>query len=127
MFLLFCLFFFFFFNDTATTEIYTLSLHDALPICSPRLRRDLVRVLGLAAAAAPRARARRRPRAERRRDLRLVVRLVAARDPRRDEPVLLARRLRADGREPGVGDVGARPRRAVLAGDARVRAVGGVQ
>src|ERR1022692_4241814 len=27
------LFFFFFFNDTATTEIYTLSLHDALPIC----------------------------------------------------------------------------------------------
>jgi len=24
--------FFFFFNDTATTEIYTLSLHDALPI-----------------------------------------------------------------------------------------------
>src|SRR6266851_7701086 len=27
----FC-FFFFFFNDTATTEIYTLSLHDALPI-----------------------------------------------------------------------------------------------
>src|SRR3712207_7147120 len=28
--------FFFFFNDTATTEIYTLSLHDALPICRPR-------------------------------------------------------------------------------------------
>src|SRR5258707_4752583 len=28
---------FFFFNDTATTEIYTLSLHDALPIsCSPQ-------------------------------------------------------------------------------------------
>src|SRR5258708_14365751 len=27
------MFFFFFFNDTATTEIYTLSLHDALPIC----------------------------------------------------------------------------------------------
>src|SRR2546426_8963472 len=26
-------FVFFFFNDTATTEIYTLSLHDALPIC----------------------------------------------------------------------------------------------
>src|SRR2546422_8567886 len=26
--------FFFFFNDTATTEIYTLSLHDALPILS---------------------------------------------------------------------------------------------
>src|SRR5437870_13616322 len=28
-------FFFFFFNDTATTEIYTLSLHDALPIFRP--------------------------------------------------------------------------------------------
>src|SRR2546430_3136091 len=28
-------FFFFFFNDTATTEIYTLSLHDALPISWP--------------------------------------------------------------------------------------------
>src|SRR5256885_5698569 len=27
-------FLFFFFNDTATTEIYTLSLHDALPICA---------------------------------------------------------------------------------------------
>src|ERR1051325_7818991 len=26
----------FFFNDTATTEIYTLSLHDALPICHSR-------------------------------------------------------------------------------------------
>src|SRR5260364_52720 len=30
--LLYLVFFFFFFNDTATTEIYTLSLHDALPI-----------------------------------------------------------------------------------------------
>src|SRR6266446_10869007 len=30
---IFSFFFFFFFNDTATTEIYTLSLHDALPIC----------------------------------------------------------------------------------------------
>src|SRR2546427_5807245 len=28
---------FFFFNDTATTEIYTLSLHDALPISKPSL------------------------------------------------------------------------------------------
>src|SRR6266571_9504966 len=32
---LFFYFFFFFFNDTATTEIYTLSLHDALPISGP--------------------------------------------------------------------------------------------
>src|SRR3712207_7834682 len=30
---------FFFFNDTATTEIYTLSLHDALPISAPGGRR----------------------------------------------------------------------------------------
>src|SRR3712207_8710622 len=47
----------FFFNDTATTEIYTLSLHDALPICPARrvpppcaLR---VRGAGCAAAAPP--------------------------------------------------------------------------
>src|SRR3712207_9080119 len=31
----------FFFNDTATTEIYTLSLHDALPIFVPVLGREL--------------------------------------------------------------------------------------
>src|SRR5260221_9902310 len=39
------IFFFFFFNDTATTEIYTLSLHDALPIshrqASRKARLDL--------------------------------------------------------------------------------------
>src|SRR6266853_6934298 len=59
------LFFFFFFNDTATTEIYTLSLHDALPIPPPSatLRRLLF-------AAPPRAQAPRqspaspRPRSE---------------------------------------------------------------
>src|SRR2546429_3225515 len=33
---MFCLFFF---NDTATTEIYTLSLHDALPICEGNRKR----------------------------------------------------------------------------------------
>src|SRR2546429_2428892 len=33
------LYFFFFFNDTATTEIYTLSLHDALPISRARAPR----------------------------------------------------------------------------------------
>src|SRR5215813_15505913 len=32
--------FFFFFNDTATTEIYTLSLHDALPISGRRVDRS---------------------------------------------------------------------------------------
>src|SRR5260370_24915613 len=31
---------FFFFNDTATTEIYTLSLHDALPILLPCVRQN---------------------------------------------------------------------------------------
>src|SRR3712207_8052518 len=36
-------FFFFFFNDTATTEIYTLSLHDALPIWDVG---DLVAAIG---------------------------------------------------------------------------------
>src|SRR2546427_8142200 len=35
---LYLFYFFFFFNDTATTEIYTLSLHDALPISSMLLR-----------------------------------------------------------------------------------------
>src|SRR5260221_2370566 len=36
-------FFFFFFNDTATTEIYTLSLHDALPICFMELAETTAR------------------------------------------------------------------------------------
>src|SRR2546426_3754014 len=40
-------FFFFFFNDTATTEIYTLSLHDALPISPSRQRHQF----GLSLAA----------------------------------------------------------------------------
>src|SRR2546430_16532783 len=38
------IFFFFFFNDTATTEIYTLSLHDALPISSSTSRKWRVEV-----------------------------------------------------------------------------------
>src|SRR5437588_12364435 len=38
IYMLFYFFFFFFFNDTATTEIYTLSLHDALPIFRSRPR-----------------------------------------------------------------------------------------
>src|SRR5256885_15846152 len=42
-------FFFFFFNDTATTEIYTLSLHDALPISDrPHLAARFLRAAGLA-------------------------------------------------------------------------------
>src|SRR3712207_9091422 len=41
----------FFFNDTATTEIYTLSLHDALPILQPRRRDE--RVLRVSALEVP--------------------------------------------------------------------------
>src|SRR5215813_15501384 len=37
---------FFFFNDTATTEIYTLSLHDALPICDDVTRTTCVPAVG---------------------------------------------------------------------------------
>src|SRR2546422_3331582 len=66
-------FFFFFFNDTATTEIYTLSLHDALPIS---------RVLGGSASPGHGGRAHsvdRRRRAAVRRRRRPAVRAVALR------------------------------------------------
>src|SRR6266851_9655262 len=51
-------FFFFFFNDTATTEIYTLSLHDALPICNVQYGLEIHPLAGMtvltpAAAAVP--------------------------------------------------------------------------
>src|SRR3712207_7129595 len=46
-------FFIFFFNDTATTEIYTLSLHDALPIWSLVAREGCLRVPDLAALVHP--------------------------------------------------------------------------
>src|SRR3712207_6968031 len=53
-------FFFFFFNDTATTEIYTLSLHDALPICArPARAAGAGRGAGRGRAGTPRRRARR--------------------------------------------------------------------
>src|SRR5437899_5543708 len=48
--------FFFFFNDTATTEIYTLSLHDALPISVSR--RKLIRGMRLQVAIPARERLR---------------------------------------------------------------------
>src|SRR2546430_12143317 len=49
--------FFFFFNDTATTEIYTLSLHDALPIfreLTESISRAPERIAGMFDAIAPR-------------------------------------------------------------------------
>src|SRR3712207_7415310 len=46
---------FFFFNDTATTEIYTLSLHDALPISHRRTRLDGSRTHGRAGHGPPRS------------------------------------------------------------------------
>src|SRR2546421_12784405 len=48
--------FFFFFNDTATTEIYTLSLHDALPILTTRKEVASGRCLPRTAMAARMAR-----------------------------------------------------------------------
>src|SRR2546427_9824163 len=55
---------FFFFNDTATTEIYTLSLHDALPISAGELAGDS-RGAGIPAAALARPRAGGRQEADR--------------------------------------------------------------
>src|SRR2546422_8969638 len=43
-----CFYFVFFFNDTATTEIYTLSLHDALPISAAVGMREAVDTVDLA-------------------------------------------------------------------------------
>src|SRR3712207_9543077 len=46
----------FFFNDTATTEIYTLSLHDALPICRRYARSSTPSASPWASSAPPRPR-----------------------------------------------------------------------
>src|SRR3712207_8484818 len=66
---------FFFFNDTATTEIYTLSLHDALPIYRPT-RRPPSR--GSGAGHQLHGRRRRRSLAQRHREVREVEPLVGA-------------------------------------------------
>src|SRR2546430_11219996 len=47
--------FFFFFNDTATTEIYTLSLHDALPICATVQPASTVAVISAQACSSTRS------------------------------------------------------------------------
>src|SRR5258708_40132221 len=78
--------FFFFFNDTATTEIYTLSLHDALPIsrdsqvgyqrCSISFGSKLfARSIGRQVKIRSRIIADHRPRAARERTLSVQVRL----------------------------------------------------
>src|SRR2546427_6637259 len=54
---------FFFFNDTATTEIYTLSLHDALPICEIDVAGPVARRVGVGDVAGEQALAL-RPRSE---------------------------------------------------------------
>src|SRR5256885_8970616 len=48
--------FVFFFNDTATTEIYTLSLHDALPICPSHRRCEPSQAMHVAGPILGRAR-----------------------------------------------------------------------
>src|SRR5438874_13578170 len=66
VYLFFLFFFFFFFNDTATTEIYTLSLHDALPIClCCRARGERRRAAGRGARRAPSHRGDRRAQRDR--------------------------------------------------------------
>src|SRR5256885_13146080 len=61
-------FLFFFFNDTATTEIYTLSLHDALPICATRWRSSQARAYSNGSASSTFSRQTSVPRASRNRD-----------------------------------------------------------
>src|SRR2546430_16219603 len=58
------LLFFFFFNDTATTEIYTLSLHDALPILFYGYGLDLLTVVPADRVPSEEFRRRRWPRSE---------------------------------------------------------------
>src|SRR3712207_8090851 len=73
------IFVFFFLNDTATTEIYTLSLHDALPISSRRDtggRRPGAPPAVARASSCPRRASRRRRSTARRRSLRSSDRVV---------------------------------------------------
>src|SRR3712207_8765715 len=75
--------YFFFFNDTATTEIYTLSLHDALPICQTEQAKPApVRVVF---AFAPRDAAVVVSALGRARRVRVVVRLRRRRNKRSEE------------------------------------------
>src|SRR2546422_5932318 len=108
-------FFFFFFNDTATTEIYTLSLHDALPIAVPARRR--------AARRPPHGD---RPRAAPLREPRVLQRRARPPGPRRVQRThhrptgCPANRLEADQQQPAAVDRGAR-RQPAAARDPRGR------
>src|SRR6476620_1028472 len=112
---LYVLFFLFFFNDTATTEIYTLSLHDALPISPPPLPpnspvpRSPARGWSVVPAPGPGGERPLRPSARRVR----VLDAVRGQPPRRSGGP--GRRARHDG-------TGAhRPRRALRCGEVRPR------
>src|SRR2546427_12740610 len=112
-------YFFFFFNDTATTEIYTLSLHDALPIfgsdhmtlpewavVTPERGAHIERVAALLSTWATALRV---PAAERARWLRAAWLHDALRDaPAADElqhgPMAAERAARGGERDPGVLD-----------------------
>src|SRR5688572_32177692 len=92
--------FFFFFNDTATTEIYTLSLHDALPIClAPHRDNHFARASrgvasGALGAAKERARARGRSEehtSELQSQSNLVCRLLLEKKKNRNNSLLLTR------------------------------------
>src|SRR3712207_8984195 len=80
-----CSIMFFFFNDTATTEIYTLSLHDALPISPERRFASLPRRRALRGRALRPFRRALRPDAGRRRPPPRPAQLAGLRDRRRSE------------------------------------------
>src|SRR2546425_5090408 len=74
---------FFFFNDTATTEIYTLSLHDALPISTFSLKRSALQAtpfsgkrVGSPTVSKPRSASRRRRSEEHTSELQSLAYLV---------------------------------------------------
>src|SRR5258706_1604868 len=90
---------FFFFNDTATTEIYTLSLHDALPISrSARSRRSSPR---RAARGARAGRARRRRSEEHTSELQSLTNLVCRLLLEKKKNALYLRITFLDRHEPG--------------------------
>src|SRR5216684_9117705 len=84
-------FFFFFFNDTATTEIYTLSLHDALPISRrsrARLPRGTARGCGAASGSPGRSE---EHTSELQSRLHLVCRLLLEKKKKNNIPIPIAK------------------------------------